>query len=151
MSAKNFEQLAEDLTEGLSGRFAAGLARRAVQAVDWPEFKWNGPTDGGALETLIVFAYAKGVFSSSEIELACRTLGEFEVCSGKTYPAAEEIRQFRRAFKPWVEAALAELCFLLLASSVSGYCEIVLRRKAGSEAARRVLEAIRLDTACFEV
>lgn len=132
----------EDLTQGLPEYAALALALEAVQSVDWPEFKWHGPTPGPVLETLLTYAYARGVYISADIEAACREDAAFRYCCAREFPAAQELRQFRRAFKPWIEQSLAAFCEHLLR---------VDRQSAASEAARRLLKAIRLDSAVSEV
>lgn len=89
---------------------------------------------GPMLLTLLVYAYARGCYSSDQIAELCRDEANARYICARRFPQAEAIRAFRRAHKADVQHALARLI------------EQCSNRVPAAEASRRILKAIQLDS-----
>jgi hypothetical protein len=58
------------------------------------------------LLTLLTYCYAAGIYGSEDIEWACEHDVTVRYICANTLPTQDNIRRFRRANRPWVEACL---------------------------------------------
>ena len=98
------------------------------------------------LLAILTYCYAVGIYSSEDIEWACRCDPKVKFLATNTALDCETIRRFRRAHRPWIEACLIRVLFVA-GSLIPGQT----RFEVLPDAARQKLEmAIMMDTAMSE-
>lgn len=66
------------------------------------------------LLTLIGYAYARGIYSSQDIEESCRKLGDFRYLCANDFPTGPVLRRFRRQHWAEIHGVLARLVQLVV-------------------------------------
>lgn len=95
--------------------------------------------------TLLVYAYARGTFESSEIESRCLSEADFRYLATPGCPGPQVLRMFRRREWSQVRSALARL-FQGLAGSLRDPWAI----DADAEAVRRLEAAVAADNLALD-
>jgi|LauGreDrversion4_2_1035121.scaffolds.fasta_scaffold242207_2 hypothetical protein len=95
--------------------------------------------------TLLVYAYARGVFDSSEIESRCLTEEDFRYLATPNCPGPQILRMFRRRERSQVQSALGRL-FQAIHQRLGDSGAI----DADAEAARRLEAAIAADNLALD-
>jgi len=74
---------------------------------------WRSPlmnhSDARVLLTLLTYSYAAGVYASEDIEANCYDDPATRYLAGNMGYRAAVLRAFRRANRPWIELALADV------------------------------------------
>jgi hypothetical protein len=115
---------------------------QAVQDLPWRRGLAATEIPARALGTLLVFCYARELYSSTEIALQAVTDRDLQYICTRHVPDLNELRSFRRANRPLIEHALATY-LRSRGSSTIGSLTVL------GEAKRRVDLAVRSD--CFEL
>jgi hypothetical protein len=85
-------------------------------------------TPARTLLSLLTYCYARDIIASEEIEWACKEdAGARYLCAGILF-LRENIREFRRANRPWIEESLAEV-LMSQAATADAEAPAVARRK----------------------
>lgn len=95
--------------------------------------------------TLLVYAYARGVFDASEIESKCLSEGDFRYLATPDCPGAGVLRMFRRREKSHVRSSLARLF-----QSVTQRLDVPVGVDVEEEASRRLEAAIAADNLALD-
>jgi hypothetical protein len=87
----------------------------AVESVQWPGKRASFSIYGDAgfrpemLLSLLTYCYATGVFSSQDIEAACRQDPVARYLCANNFPDAKTLRRFRRLHREQIRQSLANL------------------------------------------
>jgi hypothetical protein len=133
-----------DLNEAVASR---DFMRLVFEAGD--EVNAGGGSLGQMLRTVITYCYARGVYSSSEIEWCAENNDDVRYLSAKHQPSAFEIRQFRRRNKKELQETLA--CVLDKLWKLHSASESMPFLAFLAEADLRVRAAIQADSAEMDV
>ncbi len=95
--------------------------------------------------TLLIYAYARGTYESSEIESRCLSETDFQYLATPGCPGPQVLRMFRRRERSQVRSALARL-FQGLVRSLGDPCTI----DADAEAVRRLEAAVAADNLALD-
>ena len=131
------ERLIHDALEAVQGESRPGLEVQYVVGGERYGFQM--------LLTLLVYAYARGVFESSEIEARCLSDADFRYVATPDCPPPQVLRMFRRRERNQVRSALARLF-----GNISQRLGAVGSIDGVAEAARRLDAAIAADNLALD-
>ena len=116
--------------------------------VDSPAFAAGGDSPvfpSRMLFTLLAYSYARGVYSSQDIEEGSRRLADFRYLCAGDHPDTATLRRFRRLHWTELHGVLARLLQL-----GSGDTETVPSPAVETEAESRLVRAVRIDSLSME-
>ena len=131
------DHLIHDVLEAVQGETTSALEVQYVAGGDRYRFQM--------ILTLLVYAYARGVFDSSEIESRCLSEADFRYLATPDCPGAGVLRMFRRREKSQVRSALSRLF-----QTVAQRLGVLGGVDAEAEATRRLEAAIAADNLALD-
>ena len=131
------DRLIHDVLEAVQGEATSGLEVQYVAGGERYRFQM--------ILTLLVYAYARGVFESSEIESRCLSDKDFRYLATPDCPPPQVLRMFRRRERTQVRSALARL-FQAISQRLGGSSVV----DGESEASRRLDAAIAADNLALD-
>lgn len=145
-SVRNAAGIPEDLAESLGAVRLTRLALEAVGEVESSraEFRLPGESEGYGfrmLLTLLAYAYARGIYSSTELADRVAADTDLRYLATGDQPSATVLRRFRRQESRLIRAALGHLFALATPQpALHGWF------RAESEASRRLEQAMVADS-----
>ena len=131
------DRLIHDVLEAVQGEATSVLEVQYVTGGERYRFQM--------ILTLLVYAYARGVFDASEIESRCLSEEDFRYLATPDCPGAGVLRMFRRREKSQVRSALVRLF-----QSVSQRLGVLGGVDAEVEVSRRLEAAIAADNLALD-
>lgn len=145
-----------DLIEVIGERELVSLSLESIHEVSWPKLgsaaSLLSATPLQVLRTVLVYAYARGVFSTFEMERLCHEDATFRyICAGAG-PVVDELRAFRRSHLVPIQNSLAWVIYMILRRDLvpSFMPETYLHETAMAQAALRLRRAIQIDSTALD-